>query len=168
MKTLTLLRHGKSSWSNNGLSDHDRPLSPRGERDAPRMGARINEAGIRPSLIMSSPAVRAWTTAKTIAKEISYPIEFLHREEELYLAGVDRLLDLLARQDNAFNSVMVVGHNPGLTEFANYLLPEITDNIPTCGIVALNIETDDWELRERKNTHLLLLDYPKNINDSIR
>jgi phosphohistidine phosphatase len=163
MKTLTILRHGKSSWSDNGLSDHERPLSRRGERDTPRMGARINEAGIRPSLIMSSPAVRAWTTAKIVAKAISYPVEFLHRENDLYLAGVDRLLSLLSQQDNAFNSIMIVGHNPGLTEFANYLLPEVTDNIPTCGIIALNIETKDWELRERKKAHLLLHDYPKKV-----
>jgi phosphohistidine phosphatase len=161
MKTLTILRHAKSSWSDRGLSDHERPLNRRGEKDAPAMGRRINEAGIRPSLIMSSPAVRAWTTAKIVAKELSYPIEFLHREEEMYLANVDRLLDLLARQDNAFNSVMMVGHNPGLTEFANYLLPEVTDNIPTCGFVALNIETDDWELRPQKKAELVLFDYPK-------
>jgi phosphohistidine phosphatase len=161
MKTLTILRHAKSSWSDRGLSDHERPLNRRGEKDAPAMGRRINEAGIRPSLIMSSPAVRAWTTAKIVAKELSYPIEFLHREEEMYLANVDRLLDLLARQDNAFNSVMMVGHNPGLTEFADYLLPEVTDNIPTCGLVALNIETDDWELRPQKKAELVLFDYPK-------
>jgi phosphohistidine phosphatase len=162
MKTLTILRHAKSSWSDKRLPDHERPLNRRGEKDAPVMGARINDAGIRPSLIMSSPAIRAWHTARIVAKAISYPIEFLHRENELYLAGLDRLLDLFARQDNAFNSVMVVGHNPGLTEFANYLLPDVTDNIPTCGLVALNIDTDSWDLRERKEAELVLYDYPKN------
>lgn len=164
MKTLTILRHGKSSWSKAGLPDQERPLNPRGERDAPVMAERINEAGIRPSLIMSSPAVRAWTTAKIVAKAISYPIEFLHREDELYLANLECLFDLLSRQDNAFNSVMVVGHNPGLTEFADYLLPDITDNIPTCGLVALNIDTDNWDLRERKQAELILYDYPKNVD----
>jgi phosphohistidine phosphatase len=164
MKTLTILRHAKSSWSDTALPDHERPLNRRGEKDAPAMASRINDAGIRPSLIMSSPAVRAWSTAKIVAKSISYPIEFLHREEELYLAGLDRLLDLIARQDNAFNSVMVVGHNPGLTELANYLLPEVTDNIPTCGLVALNINTDNWDLRQRKQAELVLYDYPKNID----
>jgi phosphohistidine phosphatase len=163
MKTLTILRHAKSSWSDKGLADHDRPLNRRGEKDAPVMAARINDAGIRPSLIMSSPAIRAWHTARIVAKAISYPLEFLHRENELYLANLDRLLDLFARQDNAFNSVMVVGHNPGLTEFANYLLPEVTDNIPTCGLVALNIDTDNWDLRQRKPAELVLYDYPKNV-----
>ena len=168
MKTLTILRHAKSSWSDKGLADHDRPLNRRGEKDAPVMAARINDAGIRPSLIMSSPAIRAWHTARIVAKAISYPLEFLHRENELYLANLDRLLDLFARQDNAFNSVMVVGHNPGLTEFANYLLPEVTDNIPTCGLVALNIDTDNWDLRERKAAELVLYDYPKNTREALR
>jgi phosphohistidine phosphatase len=162
MKTLTILRHGKSSWSDRGLPDHERPLNRRGEKDAPVMGERINQAGIRPSLIMSSSAIRAWHTARIVAKAISYPLEFLHREAELYLADLDRLLDLFAGQDNAFNSVMVVGHNPGLTELANYLLPDITDNIPTCGLVALNIDTDDWNLRQRKTAELILYDFPKN------
>lgn len=162
MKTLTILRHAKSSWKDTGKSDHQRPLNRRGERDAPVMGARITEAGIRPSLIMSSPAVRAWKTAKIIARAISYPVEFLHREPGLYLADAQALLALLAQQDDAFNSILIVGHNPGLTDLVNYLLPNITDNLPTCGIVAFNVETDDWDLRAGATAELLLYDYPKN------
>jgi phosphohistidine phosphatase len=162
MKTLTILRHLKSSWKDANLPDIERPLSRRGKEDAPIMATRIREAGIRPSLIISSPANRAWTTAKVIAKEISYPIEFLQRERDLYLANVEQLLELLERQDNKFNSIMIVGHNPGLTEFANYLLPQLTDNIPTGGVVSLNIETDDWNLRQRTPAELLVYDYPKS------
>lgn len=162
MKTLTILRHLKSSWKDSNLPDIERPLSRRGKEDAPIMATRIREAGIRPSLIISSPATRAWTTAKFIAKEISYPIEFLQREQEMYLADVEQLLELLERQDNKFNSIMIVGHNPGLTEFANYLLPQLTDNIPTGGVVSLNIETDDWNLRQRTPAELLVFDYPKS------
>jgi phosphohistidine phosphatase len=162
MKTLTILRHLKSSWKDKDLPDIERPLNRRGKEDAPVMATRIREAGIRPSLILSSPAHRAWTTAKVIAREISYPAEFLQREAELYLADVDTLLELLERQDNKFNSIMIVGHNPGLTEFANYLLPNLTDNIPTGGVVSLNIETDDWNLRDRAPAELLVFDYPKN------
>jgi phosphohistidine phosphatase len=162
MKTLTILRHAKSSWDEKGLPDFERPLNRRGEQNAPMMAGRLTEAGIRPSLILSSPAVRAWTTARLVAREISYPLEFLQRESSLYLAGVDRVLELLAAQDAGFNSVVIVGHNPGLTEFANYLLPGVTSNIPTCGIVALSIDTEDWDLRNRKNAELLLYDYPKN------
>ncbi|HLT91631.1 MAG TPA: histidine phosphatase family protein [Woeseiaceae bacterium] len=161
MKTLTILRHGKSSWKQEGQPDFERPLSRRGEENAPLMAQRITEAGIRPSLIVSSPAVRAWSTAKLVARAIGYPLEFLHREDALYMAGLERLLDVIAAQDPGFNSIVVVGHNPGLTELANHLLPGVTDNLPTCGLVALAIDTDDWDLRTPKPVELLLHDYPK-------
>ena len=161
MKTLTLVRHAKSSWKDQNLSDQERPLNKRGERDAPVMGQRITEAGIRPSLIICSPAVRAWTTARIIASEIGYPNEFLQRENSLYLASLDDLLDVLVAQDREFNSLMVVGHNPGLTAFANYLSPGITNNIPTAGVVAFSFDRDDWNLREHPETDLVTYDYPK-------
>lgn len=161
MKTLTLVRHAKSSWSNASLSDRKRPLNKRGERDAPIMGRRILEHGIRPSLIVSSPAKRAWTTAKIIAQEISYPREFLQREDSLYLASLEDFLDVLVAQDNNFNSVMLVGHNPGMTEFANYLVPGLTDNLPTAGVVSVTIDQDHWNLFERPAAELQVHDYPK-------
>jgi phosphohistidine phosphatase len=161
MKTLTLLRHAKSSWKDSSLADHDRPLSNRGQRDAPVMGERMQRAGIRPSLILSSPADRAWTTAKLIANEISYPSEFLQRDERLYHAGVRRIIEVLGEQDVAFNSIVIVGHNPGLTDFANYLLPDLTYNIPTCGLVSVTLDMDDWDLKNKKRAELAVYDYPK-------
>ena len=161
MKTLTLVRHAKSSWKDTSLSDRKRPLNRRGERDAPVMGKRIVEHGIRPSLIISSPATRAWATAKVIANEIGYPNEFLQREDDLYLASLNDILDVIAAQDNGFNHLMVVGHNPGLTDMANFLSPGLTHNLPTAGVVSVQIDRDDWDLRERPNTELLVHDYPK-------
>ena len=125
------------------------------------MGKRIVAAGIRPSLIASSPAVRAWTTAKAVATEIGYPLEFLLREDDLYLAPLSRWLDVVAGQDAAFNNLMLFGHNPGLTDFANYLVPGLTGNVPTAGVVAVEFEADDWSLRERPDVGLKLYDYPK-------
>ena len=161
MKTLTLLRHAKSSWKDASLIDHDRPLNERGKRDLPVMAERIHQVGIRPSLILSSTAVRAWTTAKGIANEISYPVEFLQREQRLYHAGVQRIIEVLAEQDLGFNSIFLVGHNPGFTDFANYLLPGVTDNIPTCGLVSVMLDSDDWNLKKKKNAELAVYDYPK-------
>ncbi len=161
MKTLTIVRHGKSSWKDRGLSDRERPLNKRGTRDAPVMAKRIVEAGVRPSLIISSPAIRAWTTAKVFAKEMGYPIEFLQREDGLYLASLDNLLDAVATQDPGFNNLMLFGHNPGLTDFANYLVPGLTNNLPTTGIVTVNLNCDDWMLYDRPATELVVYDYPK-------
>lgn len=161
MKTLTLVRHAKSSWSDATLSDRQRPLNKRGKRDAPVMGRRIVEHRIRPSLIISSPATRAWTTAKIIAQELSYPLEFMQREDSLYLASLDNFLDVLVAQDTEFNSIMVVGHNPGMTDFANFLSPRLTHNLPTAGVVSVQIDQDHWNLYERPKTRLLVHDYPK-------
>ena len=162
MKTLTLLRHAKSSWKDTSLSDRDRPLNKRGERDAPEMARRIAAAGIRPSLIVSSPAVRAWTTARIVADEIGYPREFLQRDKRLYLASVNGILDVIVAQDNGFNNLMLVGHNPGFTDFANFLVPGLTNNIPTAGVVSVQLDTDDWSLYDRPGVELLLYDFPKN------
>lgn len=161
MKTLTLVRHAKSSWKDRGLSDRERPLNKRGKHDAPLMGRLITEAGVRPSQIISSPAVRAWTTAKIFARELGYPIEFLQREDGLYLASLDNLLDVVATQDAGFNNLMLFAHNPGLTDFANYLVPGLTNNLPTSGIVSVNLDSDDWMLYDRPQTELVLYDYPK-------
>ena len=162
MKTLTLVRHAKSSWKDSSLSDRDRPLSKRGKRDAPEMGRRLAAAGIRPSLIVSSPAVRAWSTAKIIADEIGYPREFLQRDSALYLASVNGILDVIVSQDAGFNNLMLVGHNPGFTDFANDLVPGLTYNMPTAGVVSVELDTDDWSLYDKPDVELLLHDFPKN------
>ena len=161
MKILTIVRHAKSSWKNNSLSDDRRPLNRRGERDAPVMGKRIHEHGIRPSLIVSSPATRAWTTAKIIAEAINYPREFLQKEDELYLASLDEILDIVVAQDNGFNNMMLVGHNPGMTDLVNFLVPGLTNNLPTAGVVSVEFDRDDWSLYERPAAKLLTHDWPK-------
>ena len=130
------------------------------------MAERIKESGIRPSLILSSPAVRAWTTAKSIAHEIGYPIEFLQQEQRLYHASTRNLLVVIAEQDEGFNNLMIVGHNPGLTDFANHLIPGMTHNIPTCGFVSLEIDCDNWNLNQDADIKLLIYDYPKRATNA--
>jgi phosphohistidine phosphatase len=164
MKTLTIFRHAKSSWDIPGCKDHDRPLNKRGEHDAPIMGDRLKAAGIRPSLILSSTATRAWKTATIIAEQLAYPREFLQREPELYHAGLNKLYDVIAAQDEGFNSITIVAHNPGLTDLANDLIPDLTGNLPTAGFVSVLIDADDWDLRSRKSAILRVYDYPKNID----
>ena len=145
------------------LRDRDRPLNGRGKRDAPEMGRRIHEYGIRPSLIVSSPAKRAWTTAKAVADAINYPREFLQKDDALYLASLDSILDVIMAQDNGFNNLMLFGHNPGFTDMANFLVPGLTNNLPTAGVVCVEIDQDDWNLYERPKTRLLVHDWPKNL-----
>jgi phosphohistidine phosphatase len=162
MKILTLVRHAKSDWGDRRLSDSQRALSLRGERDAPIMGQRVAALGIRPSLMITSPAVRAYTTARYFAKELGYPLEFLQRDQSLYLANLQDLLGVVAALDAGFNSLMLFGHNPGMTEFANFLVPGLTNNLPTAGVVAVRVEQDDWNLYHQPSTELISYNYPKN------
>lgn len=161
LRRLTLLRHAKSSWQESGTSDHDRPLNQRGERDAPVMGRRLLARGARPSLILTSTALRARHTAQIIARELGYPGEFLQREPELYLATPEQIMAVLARQADSFRNIIVCGHNPGLTELANRLTDSNIDNIPTCGMVEIELKLASWADIATATGDLQLFDYPK-------
>ena len=160
-KRVTLLRHAKSSHDDFSLRDHDRPLSKRGERDAPEMGRRLADSGSRPSLIVTSTAVRARQTARAVARAIGYPQEFLQSERRLYLADPDTILDVIAEQDDTFNDIVVCGHNPGMTELACQLSGTYIDNVPTCGIVIVDADTDSWAALRGARRALVDFDYPK-------
>ena len=161
VKRLTLLRHAKAASDEASLPDRDRPLTRRGRHDAPIMGRRLRAADARPSLILTSPAIRALHTAKLVAREIGYPLEFLQREADLYLASPDDILGVLARQDDSFNHVIVCGHNPGMTDLANRLTDADIDNVPTCGIVVIEANIKEWRQLGRGGK-LITFDYPKN------
>ncbi len=124
------------------------------------MGGRLRAAGARPSLILTSPAVRAVQTAKLVARQLRYPLEFLQREPDLYLASPQDILRVLARQDDSFNDIIVCGHNPGLTELANLLTGARIDNIPTCGIVVVEAVIRQWR-QLGPGARLVGFDYPK-------
>ena len=165
MRRLTLFRHAKSSWGNPGLADRDRPLSERGERDAPKMGARLLARKARPSLIITSPATRAQATARLIAEPLAYPLEFLQAEPQLYLAAPEEILGLIQHQQDNFADLFIVGHNPGLTDLTNRLLPDLgLDNLPTAGAVAMEFATRKWSEVGQSTTKVSFLyyDYPKN------
>jgi len=164
-KTLTVLRHAKSSWKDDTLSDFDRPLNDRGLQDAPEMGRRLRDLGVRPSLIVSSPAKRAWTTAKEVARVIGYPREFLQRDSDLYLASAGTLVDVVGRQDPGFNHLLICAHNPGLTDLVNRLLPGLTDNLVTAGFVTVGAEAKDWREFFTAEFRLIAYDYPKRLHD---
>ncbi|NNC64610.1 MAG: histidine phosphatase family protein [Gammaproteobacteria bacterium] len=163
MKRLTLVRHAKSSWANPGTPDRDRQLAARGERDSRKMGRRLVARKARPSLILSSPAVRAHETAKAIAAALKYPSEFLQLESEIYLATSEEITDLVRLQRDDFSDLMIVGHNPGLTDLVNELLPEFQlENLPTGGVVAIDLDAEHWSKILEKPAELVYYDYPKN------
>ena len=161
MKTLYLIRHAKSSWDNHDISDYERELNPRGKKDAPLMAMIIKEKKIIPDLIISSPAVRAITTAKIFAEELNYPIEKIEPIEIIYEAGIRELTDVIRSIDDVKTHVMIFGHNPGITTFSNLLGSEYISGMPTCSIVGLELNINSWKDAERYCGKTLFFEYPK-------
>jgi phosphohistidine phosphatase len=160
-KILYLVRHAKSSWSSPDLSDRNRPLNQRGQKDAPGMGKRLKRKSARPSLIVTSPAVRAQSTTALIAAELDLPHPDIIVEEQIYGASPSGLTCLLRKLDNKHEQVMLVGHNPAMTDLVNHLAGYCAENLPTCAIATLEIATDDWHELENVAIKLVELDFPK-------
>lgn len=161
MKTLYLIRHAKSDRSDPSLNDFERPLNKRGEHDAPFMGHILAKAGVHPDLILSSPALRAKTTAVLIAKQIQFATDKIEYAESLYLADADTMMRVLQTIPSSVQNVFLIAHNPGLTELSDALCESAIDTIPTCGIVALRLKKDDWISIGNHSAELVSFDYPK-------
>ena len=140
MRTLTLIRHAKSSWKDTLLKDFDRPLNKRGLQNAPMMGGILKQQGVVFDLIVTSPAVRALCTAQSIAQQLEYPEKNLVLEPDLYDADVPRLLTVIQGLPDKAVNVALVAHNPGLTGLCNYLSGESIDNLPTCAVAGIAFE----------------------------
>jgi phosphohistidine phosphatase len=163
MKRLLLFRHAKSSWNDEGALDFTRTLAPRGEHDAPEMGNRLRNRGIAVDLVLASPAARAKRTAALVAAALGYAEERIALATELYLASPGALLEAIGRQPDSAATLLVVAHNPGLTELANLLVAGLNlDNLPTAGVVAIDCDTLRWADVARAPHTLVFYDFPKN------
>lgn len=167
MKELFIVRHAKSDWGDASLDDHERPLNRRGERDAPRMGKALAERGVRPDVLVSSTAVRAFTTARIIAAEIRYPEAEIRRREELYLPRPDEVLRVLRELDESLGSAMVFGHNPGFHETAWQMTRQSArgelDQFPTCAVAWLKLPIEFWGEIDFGSGDLVEFLYPKGL-----
>lgn len=143
MKTLLIMRHAKSSWKNLSLPDHDRPLNDRGEEDAPRIGAALKSLDLTPTLILTSTAQRAVQTAELVADTSGYEKE-VRRDRNLFHAGVDEFLESLQRVRDDENIVLVVGHNPGVSELVDYLTDR-PETMTTANVAVVNLPIESWE-----------------------
>ena len=165
MKRLTLLRHAKSSWRDPDLADFDRPLNKRGKRDAPRMGRRLAERGFVPDLLLVSPARRARLTVEAMIEHLATDNDRLIFDERIYMASASELVELLRDVAEDRLNVLLVGHNPGITDLANYLVGGRIENVPTCGVFSVELQVATWEELERSSARLLFYDYPKKNAD---
>lgn len=163
MKRLTLVRHAKSDWSDPELEDFERPLNARGERDAREMARRLREAGLVPTLVVTSPAVRALATAKAFAKAFGYPARKIRHVDEAYLAAPGTLLEIVRRTGGRSRHVMLFGHNPGISRLCALLTgDESLGEVPTAAVVSLTADLKDWKDLEPGAAARSFYDYPKN------
>ena len=166
MKNLYLTRHAKSSWGNPGLADIDRPLNGRGKKAAPLMGKLIVDKGENPELLISSPANRAFSTAKEFAKEMGCAETNIIVNRAIYGAGAQQLLNLVQDVDDLYNSIMLFGHNPTFTSFCNMLSGENILNIVTCGVVRIDFEFSSWKNIDFNSGRMIYYEYPKKYTDT--
>lgn len=164
-KQLLLIRHAKSDWNNVGLRDFDRPLNKRGHSNAPEMANRMVEQQIIPDLILSSPALRAITTATYFAENWDIDQPKIRQEYSIYEANVKSLLALVNQLDNKFDRVAMFGHNPGFTDFVNYLSDANIYNMPTCSVVIIEFPFENWNEVSTETGKVILFDYPKSLDD---
>lgn len=149
MKTLHILRHGKSSWDLPGIHDIDRPLLERGISRNYLMAEDYAKKNHKPDIICSSPASRAIHTALIFARVLNFPLEKLQINESVYESSVSNIMDIIMEMPSHINNLMIVGHNPTLTELANIFLSNPVDNIPTSGIVTLKFDINNWYIVDK-------------------
>lgn len=147
-RRLILMRHGKSDWDAGTLSDFDRPLARRGEKEVPRMARWLRDQKLIPGHIVSSPALRARQTTLLVVKELDCKHEDIEWRRDIYEAGMPRLLEALADLKRTAPLTLMVGHNPGMEDLVRHLaegstLPKEEKLLPTAAVICLELP-DDW------------------------
>lgn len=163
MRTLLIMRHGKSAWDQAVQKDFDRKLLPLGIDRTHWVAEKLLENKLSPELIISSPAIRALQTASIMAQDLNYPEKLIMNDRNLYFEGTDDYFSTLFTIPEHVKSVMIVGHNPMITTFANYFLTEKLENLPTSGLVAIAADARAWtEFVNADWTHIVTL-LPKKM-----
>jgi phosphohistidine phosphatase len=162
-RKLLIIRHGKSSWDNEGLDDIDRPLAERGIRAANDMAQRLKDMGIVPDLVLSSPASRALNTALIMSRIWALEPNALQIHDSLYMAHVSEINQVVSGTPDAIRNLAIFGHNPSFTQYANHFLEEPLDNLPTAGVVIVTLEAANWKDMGSIHVKEIFVDYPKRI-----
>jgi len=161
VKTLLVLRHAKSSWKDDTLDDHDRPLNKRGKKIAPLMGKLIAKQNVVPDLILSSTAKRARSTAKRAAKAMGYKGDIIY-EPALYLAEPSAYFKAIRDCANTQDRVMIIGHNPGLESLVQ-TMTGMDKPLPTAALAEVQLTIQSWKgLKRNTKGKLCNLWIPRN------
>lgn len=160
-KQLYVIRHAKSSWDDSSLSDFERPLNKRGKHDAPMMAKRLSEK-ISFDCIVTSTAKRAMQTAEYFKKEMNVSSKNFFLDAQLYLAPASKFYEVIKGLEDKYDSVAIVSHNDGITEFVNTLCNTHVDDMPTCSVFSVKADIKSWKDFEEAKRLFVLFDYPKN------
>lgn len=164
MLRLTLIRHAKSSWADESLDDFERPLNERGRRDAPRMAERVLRELGKPDRIVSSPALRALSTARIFAEQLGVNHDSLLILPRIYEASAQTLLQLVRSFADHEKHVMMFGHNPGFTELAQSLAACAFSEMPTCAVVQIEVDCARWSEISEHSGRMRYYAYPKQAS----
>jgi phosphohistidine phosphatase len=161
MKTLLLMRHAKSSWDNPAWRDFDRPLNGRGLKTAPLMGVYLRGQGLKPDLILSSPAQRAQHTAQLVkdAAPFSAPLRY---DAGIYEASLKDLLHIVYGLDEQTSTVLLVGHNPGFESLLAYL-GGVRESMPTASVANIELNAETWPQARSGGGRLVWLVKPRQL-----
>lgn len=160
MKTLWLVRHAKAD--KDGRKDFDRSLTKKGKEDAEKMGSVLKRRNVLPDLIMSSPAVRALTTAKIFASQLGYDKDKIMVEAALYSFDLQQMIAIAENTIDHISSLMIVSHNPTMMQFVMKLCKTEIEKFPTSGVFQLETDADSWGNITEADFKLVFSDFPKN------
>ncbi|WP_428309218.1 SixA phosphatase family protein [Hydrocarboniphaga sp.] len=161
MRSLTLVRHAKSSWDNAALADFDRPLNERGRRDAPLMAQRFAHAAETPLQLVASPALRTTSTALVFAEALGVPADSIRYEPQIYEADVETLLAVVRGLSDEVPNAVLFGHNPGFTDLCHALARCDFTEMPTCAVARIDFDVEHWRDVASGRGRLMAYSYPK-------
>jgi len=144
IRTVTLIRHAKSSWNDPSLTDFERPLNKRGIRDAPRVGEALEQAEVSFDKVLCSDARRARQTLSLLKQGIEIDEDNIEYRSDMYGASADHLLSCITTQPESISNIALVGHNPGMEDLAYKLAEEPVGSMQTCCIVHMEFDSEKW------------------------
>jgi phosphohistidine phosphatase len=162
MKKLLLIRHAKSDWNTaSRIQDIDRPLNTRGIKNSYEMAERIKNKHLVPDLIRSSIGIRALHTATIFSRVLEIDTKNIEIQNSLYHASLNEIVKTIRTIPVSVQNAFIFCHNPGINDFADYFIDDFYENVPTCGILSFNLQSDSWEDWNKETVTFDFFDYPK-------
>ena len=164
MRQLILIRHTKSSWGDFSLPDFDRPLKKDRVDDAKNMASKLKSLKLEPDLIICSPAKRTRQTVEYFCEKLKYNHEKILFDKRIYESSAEDILGVVRETNAKVKTLVVIGHNPSITHFANLFIEDKIDEVPTTGVVWLEFKNADWEIYRTTPCRLKYFLTPKTLD----